>query len=236
MKEKKLLNLFELIFITVGVIFIAFGIFISMDVLDKNNKIETTGVITDIETYRDSDGDVQYRVYVKYEVNGRGYLEELGSYESSFYTGKEIDIYYYKDAPNRIGAKSTALIVLIFPMMGIISFSIGMIGVIIKIRNNKLKKHIVENGELIYADYVQTIINTNLSFNGRNPYNIICEWINPINNKKYIFKSENIYFNPIDIIEDRNIKRFPVYMEDEKRYIINIACLTDDILDPEVSN
>lgn len=39
--------------------------------------------------------------------------------------------------------------------------------------------------------------------NGRNPYNIICEWNNPLNGEKYKFKSKNIWKNPERIIEEK---------------------------------
>lgn len=42
-------------------------------------------------------------------------------------------------------------------------------------------------------DYVETIVNSSYRVNGRHPYRIICEWNNPLDSKKYIFKSKNIW-------------------------------------------
>ncbi len=60
--------------------------------------------------------------------------------------------------------------------------------------------------------------------NGRSPYNIICEWNNPLNGEKYKFKSKNIWKNPEGIIEEKNIKQFPVYInsQDLSKYAVDI--------------
>ena len=93
-------------------------------------------------------------------------------------------------------------------------------------------KKLKENGELIYANYVETVLNTSYRVNGKCPYNIICEWNNPLDNNKYIFKSKNIWINPENIIEEKNIKQFPVYIDNnKKKYTIDIESLTKNIVD-----
>ena len=71
------------------------------------------------------------------------------------------------------------------------------------------------------------------SVNGKFPYNIICEWNNSADNKKYIFKSKNIWINPENLMEEKNIKIFPVYinLNDKKQYFLDVDSLTEDIVD-----
>ncbi len=54
-----------------------------------------------------------------------------------------------------------------------------------------------------------------------------------MDNKKYIFKSKNIWINPENIIEQRNIKQFPIYIDNsnKKKYVIDIDSLTENIVD-----
>lgn len=63
--------------------------------------------------------------------------------------------------------------------------------------------------------------------------NIICEWNNSLDNKKYIFKSKNIWMNPKNIIEERNIKQFPIYIDknNKKKYVIDIDSLKEEVVD-----
>lgn len=86
---------------------------------------------------------------------------------------------------------------------------------------------------MIHAEYVETILNRSYSVNGRHPYNIICKWDNPVDNKKYIFKSDNIWTNPEDIINERNVKTFPVYINRDKikDYVVDIQQIEENVVD-----
>lgn len=223
MKENKLETLIWIIFTIVGAILVIFGIIIFGFIFNYRNKIDTVGTITEI-----SDD-----VYVTYIAKGKEYTSKLNGYSSNFYEGKKIDIYYDKDNPNQIGMKSLNLLFLIFPGIGLIFLTIGGIGIFVKIKRRKLEKNLKENGQLIYADYVETMVNTSYSINGRHPYYIICEWNHPFDDKNYIFKSKNIWVNPKNMIEKRNIKQFPVYINKDclKKYVVDTDILTENIVD-----
>lgn len=228
MSGNKVENLAWIIFTIVGTVFVAIGIILFGSVFDYTNKIETTGIITRISLSGSSENDSN-KVYVSYVAEGNEYESTLSGYSSSFYEGKEIEIYYDKDNPNKIGMKSLDLLFLIFPGLGLISLIIGVTGISAKARGKKSERRLKENGELIYADYVETIINTSYSVNGRYPYKIICEWTNPVDSEEYMFKSKNIWSNPEDIIEEKNIKQFPVYIDknNKKKYLVDIDILTE---------
>lgn len=230
MQTNKVENLIWIIFTVIGIILILIGVFVGINIFKYDNKENTIGTITNISSHIDNDGDRNYEVYVTYNVDGKKYESKLNGYSSSFYEGKEIEIYYDKDNPSEIGVKSLDLVFLIFPGIGLIFFIIGGTGIIIKIKRIKFEKSLKENGEVIYANYVETIINTSYRVNRKHPYNIICEWNNPEDNKKYIFKSKNIWLNPENIIEQRNIKKFPIYVDNKnkKKYVIDIDSLTEN--------
>lgn len=233
MKENKLENLIWIIFAIVGVVFVIIGLVVFETIFNYENKVETIGTITKISSYRNTNHDRTSEVYVSYTVEGKKYESKLNSYSSSFYEGKEIDIYYDKDNPNKIGVKSLDLLFLIFPGIGLIFLIIGGTGILVKVKKRKLEKSLKENGELIYANYVETVLNTLYTVNGKHPYNVICEWNNPLDNKKYIFKSKNIWINPKSIIEERNIKQFPIYIDrnNKEKYVIDVDVLTENIVD-----
>lgn len=233
MKTNKVENLIWIIFTVIGMIFILIGLVLGINIFNYDNKENTIGTIANISSYIDYEGDRNYEVFVTYNVNGKEYESKLNYYSSGFYEGKEIEIYYDKDNPSKIGVKSLDLLFLIFPGIGLIFFIIGGTGIIIKIKRIKLEKNLKENGEVIYANYVETTINTSYRVNGKHPYNIICEWNNPEDNKKYIFRSKNIWLNPETIIEEKNKKKFPIYLDkkNKKKYVIDIDSLTENIVD-----
>lgn len=226
MKDNKKETLMWIIFAIVGAIFVAVGLILFGSVFNSANKVETTGIITRISLSGSPENE-SYKVYVSYVVKGDEYESILNGYSSSFYEGKEVEIYYDKDNPNKIGMKSLDLLILIVPGIGLIFLIIGGTGILLKVSKKKLEKRLKKDGKLIYADYDETIINTSYSINGRHPYKIICEWINPVDNEEYMFKSRNIWINPEDIIEERNIKQFPVYIDknNKKKYVVDIDIL-----------
>ena len=230
MKENKTENLLWIIFTIIGEIFVVIGLIIVGNVFNYENKESTVGIITEISTYRGNNDDRNYRVYVSYNVDGRTYESELNGYSSSFYEGKEINIYYDKNNPNKIGMKSLDMLFLMFPGFGLIFFAIGGTGLLIKSKNKKLETSLKEKGDVIYADYVETIVNRSYRVNGRHPYQIICEWSNPLDDKKYIFKSKNIWIKPENIIIERNIKQFPIYINrnNMKKYVLDIDILENN--------
>ena len=188
MKENKIENLIWTIFASIGAIFVIIGLAVFGSIFNYENKVDTVGTITGISSYYSgTNHNRNHEVYVSYTVDGKEYESRLNSYSSSFYEGKEIDIYYDKDNPNKIGVKSLDLLFLIFPGIGLIFFIIGGTGILVKINKRKSEKKLKENGELIYANYVETVLNTSYRVNGKCPYNIICEWNNTLDSKKYPF-------------------------------------------------
>ena len=234
MKGNKIENLIWTIFASIGAIFVIIGLAVFGSIFNYENKVDTVGTITGISSYYSgTNHNRNHEVYVSYTVEGKEYKSRLNSYSSSFYEGKEIDIYYDKDNPNKIGVKSLDLLFLIFPGIGLIFFIIGGTGILVKINKRKSEKKLKENGELIYANYVETVLNTSYRVNGKCPYNIICEWNNTLDSKKYIFKSKNIWINPENIIKEKDIKQFPVYIDNnnKKKYAIDVDILTENIVD-----
>ena len=232
MKENKLENLIWTIFASIGAIFVIIGLVVFGSVFNYENKVDSVGTITEILSYRSTNHNINHEVYVSYTVEGKEYKSRLNSYSSSFYEGKEIDIYYDKDNPNKIGVKSLDLLFLIFPGIGLIFLIIGGTGILVKINKKKSEENLKENGKLIYANYVETVLNTSYRVNGKCPYNIICEWNDTLDNKKYIFKSKNIWINPEKIIKEKDIKQFTVYIDnDRKKYVIDVDILTENVVD-----
>ena len=233
MKQSLKENLVWLIFSAIGLIFTVVGGFITIYTLNYENKVDTVGTITSITSHRDSDGDTSHTVYVTYNVGGNTYESRLNSYSSTFYEGKTIDIYYDQNNPNKIGVKSLDLLCLIFPGIGLIFLIIGISGLIVKKKKSNLEKRLKMSGTTIYATYVETIMNTSYRVNGRSPYNVICEWNNPADNQKYIFKSKDIWYNPANTIAERNIQKFPVYVDPNnmKKYAVDIDSLLENVVD-----
>lgn len=221
-------------FTLIGTIFLIVGVFICIFLFNNKGKIETTATITQIESYRGTGGKLKHEVYVAYEVDGVPYESRLNFYSYTMYEGKVISIYYKEDNPNKISANTPGLaIFLIFPAIGLIFAFIGGIGLIRNLKKRIKQRNLKDMGEVIYANYVEAKRNTTYEINGANPYNIICEWNNPDDGKKYIFKSGNIWRNPQSIIEERGITQFHIYIDrhDIRNYLVDTDMLFKDVVD-----
>lgn len=225
-------NLVGIIFTVIGGLFTVVGLCITMQVFNPNDvKIDTKGVIKEIVTRRNSEGERVYDVIVEYDVDVSIYESELGSYNSTYDEGDVIDIYYYKDNPSKIGTRFNDKMMLMFPLMGCVFFILG-IGIIITTTTKKKRdKFLQENGTCVNTTYVETVYNTHYSVNGLSPYYIVCRWTNSIDGKTYTFKSNNIWFNPELIIYENNITTIPVYIDESnpKKYFMDVEFLRNKI-------
>lgn len=211
------------IFFIIGIFLFPFGIYVSINTFNYDDKIETTATITDIISYENRDGEISYEVYVEYFIDGQRYESELNGYLMTFSEGDKINIYYDINNPRVISTKSLDLLVLIVPFMGIIFVLIGALGIKKKIKQRRQDKYIEEHGELIYATYVETIVNYSYAVNDEHPYQIVCEWTDPTTNIQYTFKSKNLWRNPEIFINMNNIESFPVYVDknDKQKYLMD---------------
>lgn len=226
MKRSKLEHLVWIIFGVLGLTFLVVSnILIRMNFISKENIVKTHATIINISDNQE--------VYVSYLVNSEMYTNKLSSYSSSYHIGKEITIYYDKNDPAKIIDNSIIVLIGVFGGIGLIFIIVAGIIIAFKINRSKVIKWLKESGNIVNASYTSIELNTNYTINGRHPYNIICEWYNSSDNKKYIFKSENIWFDPSRTITERNIKTFPVYINPNKikQYYMDVDMILANIVD-----
>ncbi len=111
-----------LILIAATVIFTLLGI---KGIKDRKAFTQTTATISSI-TCDDAvgDEDSNYRVMVKYSVDGKEYESELGEYSSNMKEGKEIEIKYNPKNPNEIITAGSFSVIMYFGLafISLISF------------------------------------------------------------------------------------------------------------------
>lgn len=122
---------------------------------------------------------------------------------------------------------------LILTIIGFVFSATGGIGLYVIFSKRKTNAQLKANGTRISADYVETIVNESVHVQYRHPYNIICEWNNPADGKKYIFRSGNIWFNPENMIKENCLNKFDVYYDEKniKKYVVDIDCLNNNVVD-----
>lgn len=191
---------------------------------NEKNKVYTTAKISRIEEVTDTNsindntiGEPSHITYVEYNVGKKTQEAKINYYDSSYEVGQEINIYYYKDDNTKAGTREGDNLSRIFFVISI-GFLFSVIVMLVAKRNRekleKRRKALIqkENLVIVYAKYVETVINEKVTVFGSHPYNIVCEWKDP-NNKRYRFTSEDLWKDPQRKILEKNISTFEVKID-----------------------
>ena len=121
-------------FTIIGLIFIIVGTVICLKTFDYRDKVETTAEITAFESYQEyvhGEMRIRHKTHIIYDVEDRSYTNVVEMYSSSWKVGDEIEIYYDIDNPQDVGSKSTDLVLLVIPCLGLIFLALGSITLLV---------------------------------------------------------------------------------------------------------
>ena len=120
-------------FMPLGIILIVIGVIIFGINKENQNYIKTNAIVSRMDLVRESYIDenhnvveATYNVYVKYNVDGKEYEEELGEL-SGYKENQEITIYYNPDDPVKITQTKSLVLPIVMILFGFISFVGGII-------------------------------------------------------------------------------------------------------------
>lgn len=201
---------------------------------NEKNKVYTTATISKIDEVKDENTtEITHLTYVKYTIGKKTYEAKINYYDQTYKVGQEIKIYYYKDDHTKAGTEEGEHISIASFVASIIFLVITIIAIIVKhkgIKKDKEREFSIskENFMTIQARYVETLINSDVTVFGSHPYNIICEWRNPVDKKKYRFVSEDLWKSPQRKILEKSITTFEVNLD--KTNAENYTMIIPDIL------
>lgn len=221
-KIDKVFNMVFIIFSVVGMIFVVTGIiWIVSSIRLKQDAVEITAVISEIESYRNTDGERSCRVYVTYTYEGKIFENvRLSEYSSNMYEGKEITLFLNPEKPENVSTGS-AVGGIVFIAMGAIFVLVGIIPIAVMVKKASAKKKIIATGYSIYGTVEGIGYNTSYSVNGRHPYVIYCTYRDDYKNIIYRFKSDNLWNNPESIVQPGSEIRIYVNRDDYSKYHVD---------------
>lgn len=224
-KTGKFIGIFFGIFALIGIVFVCIGIFLTVSGSKfRQNAVKVSAVISEIESYRDSDGEVWHRIYVNYYYGGEKYENvRLNEYSSNMYEGKEIKIMLDPDNPRKLMTSLGMYIgPFIFLIMGIIFTCAGVFPLIGLGRRSSAKKKLIASGQYIYALVESIQYNESYSVNGRHPFVVYCIYKDDYRDIVYRFKSDNIWTNPTYAIQPGSEIKVFVDSNNYKNYHVDI--------------
>lgn len=223
------MSLVGAVFLICGIGMLAFGMFLYSNNQEKADSLVTvTGVISDIETYKDSDGDRSHRVYVSYDFEGNSYKDvAIGYYSSAMKIGNDIELLCDPENPGDISSVSG--MIFMYAVIGILGVVFTVVGAAVAFMPFKAvikEKKIMKKSISLYGTVDRIGVNTNYTVNGECPWVLYAIYEDSSTGRVTRFKSDNLWFDPEytyqkgDTVEIRvnpdNYNEYKVIVEERK--------------------
>lgn len=220
---KKAKRILVTVFFSITVIMaIIIGIILFIKNSVKNDYKEVPAVVVD--TWN---GNNSYTV-IEYEWENEKYTRKLSVYSSSYYVGKEIDVYINPEKPgNPEMLLGYNIAIMVLAILGGSFLIVSLcIGIFFGRKNKKLDKLKI-TGRRIFAKIESVDLNWNVTIMNRHPFVITCSWHNTADGKVYHFRSQNLWDDPSVAIEQMKIENLPVYIDEKnvRRYAVDVEQL-----------
>ncbi len=160
----------------------------------------------------------------------------LGEYQSStcstppaFAIGERVAVYYHPQDPERARIDSFTenwIGSLIVGGIGLIFLLIGLVLVLPPLLARRRAAQLQVSGTPVQAEVVDVELNGALTVNGRSPYRIVAQWLNPQTNKLHVFRSANLWFDPGPYISE-SLVTVMIDPQNPKRYSMDTRFLPE---------
>ncbi|MHC0447871.1 DUF3592 domain-containing protein [Flavobacterium sp. 3-218] len=224
------MRIIKYVFLTIGLALLAGAFYFYQSkqaFLDRAVKVQ--GTVTALIPSR-SDNSTTYKPVVSYTTKEGKQIEFTSSVSSnppSYHEGETVEIFYDPADPYDAdinGFASLWLAPLILGILGSIFFLIGFSIILFGKMKEKKIDDLKFNGRSIITKFDNVNINYNYKVNGRSPYVIYSQWLNPATNEMHLFQSEDIWYNPTDFILSEEIKVL-IDPSNPKKYYMDISFL-----------
>jgi len=221
--RRKNINLF---FTIVAILLICYTIGqLVYDYMQEQNAVEVEAKIETIDA-----NPIGYSAHVTYKVEGVEYDQyhvDLGL-NNKLTVGDYTKIKYNIKNPKKLIKNNHIILVTITGSIGILLLILFLPKRIKIMKKDSNIKNLMKDGIKINANIQDIIINQNSQKNkGFFPYKLRANYLNPTDNKTYIFESEDTYINPNDIIAKYQTKTVIVYLDknNTSNYYVDIQSL-----------
>jgi hypothetical protein len=234
----KTISIVKYVFLLVGCGLLIGAVFLFKDTQSFLKIAERTdGKVVDLVAFESTDTDdnrrsVTYAPVVEFltkEGEKITFTSSTRSYPPSYSRGEAVEIFYLPGNPEKAKINdffSLWGIAVVFGGLGIVFFLTGT-GIIFFIwRKKRSDENLKLYGTKIQAKFMSVEINSSLQVNGRSPWRILAQWQNPATSKVHVFNSNNLWFDPTDLIEGASITVF-INRKNLKKYYVDTSFLPE---------
>lgn len=223
--KNKVLIFVSLIFIFIGSFFFLITKFMFYEFSKPLENDKTAlAIITSID-----DDDVYLSFMAE---NGKIYDVKSNYKSSDMKIGDRIKVHYNSKNPLIMKVdidEFDKIFSLVFYGTSIFMISIGLIILIIALKVSTNRRKLLNSGLMLNATIISVNYNQYININGKHPYTIIASFI--YNGETYETKSENLWFDAKNIIDNYNIRELPVYIDtnNPKLNILDTSIIKDKL-------
>lgn len=193
----------------------------------------TQGTVIELIEVRDKDDNSStFKPVVKFSAPGGEEVTFQSSYSSrppAYNVGETVDVLYTPRDVHDARIKGFGSLwagVLILFGLGTVFSAIG--GSILHAgrAGSKKKNYLMAYGNAIQTDVQGVDRNTSLAVNGKNPWRITSQWLDPKSNKMRVFHSENLWFDPVKFVTSKQVTVL-LDPKDSKSYYMDVSFLPE---------
>ena len=227
-KISTIIKIKNYVFSIIAIILFVIGLsFIINDYTLEQKAINTTAKILTINYEgRNYVAEVEYKA-------GRETIKKMIYLENEdLAVNDTIPIKYDKNNPNKLIENNHLILIIIFIAASIIFSILGLFKTIKSIKKDSQIKKIKNSGLYIMAPITEIYINNiEKPVLGKYPYKLRSKFINPNDNKEYVFESDNTFINLQDVINKYHNTTIKIFIdrENSSNYYVDYSSLFPEI-------
>ncbi|HET9862329.1 MAG TPA: DUF3592 domain-containing protein [Steroidobacteraceae bacterium] len=193
---------------------------------------DATGTVVELREVRSDDGGSTWKPVVRFTAaDGRDvtFASRVSSSPPSYDVGETVPVLYRPEEPGEArirGFGSLWFGASILGGLGLLFAALGG-GLLFARRASRKKQHyLMAYGNAVETEFQGVDRNTSVEINGRNPWRITSQWLDPATHKLRIFHSENLWFDPTKFV---NVKKVTVLLDpnNPQRYYMDVSFLPE---------
>lgn len=197
----------------------------------KKTAHTTTGEVTNMIRVEQAKNH-SYSPVIRFQTDQGKTVEHVSSVlvkTDKYQVGDKVDMLY-----DPVNPKDTVIkgffsewgLTMMFGYVGVVALLFGLAPLLWLKHKAKKTKTLMSTGRPVEATIQGVYPNKRFKVNGKNPFQIHAQWQDPATQNVYVFKSDNIWFDPTHYIKKERITVF-INPENLKKYYMDISFLPD---------
>ncbi|MES2820985.1 MAG: DUF3592 domain-containing protein [Pseudomonadota bacterium] len=187
------------------------------------------GTVVDLVASRSSNSTT-YRPVVRFlSQSGQNveFTSSTGSSPASYSTGEKVEVLYLASDPQ--GAQISGFFDLwggsvILAGLGSVFFLVGGGIILFGVLHGRKEAFLRQQGMPIETQFQGVEINESLTVNGQNPFRVVTQWLNPETTEVHVFRSNNLWFDPVSYINGSKVIVF-IERGNPSKYHVDLSFL-----------